>query len=181
LTPPLGLRNTQGYPIADYGLRPENGIRISFRIPKSPIGTFRNRQCICDSREVPTELDTRITASYSTVRAVKPISPEVSRWLRKRLESCTPHITLDDGVCGGSAVIAGTRFPVRMVVFYVLQLGYVPKELIERFPHVTLAQIYDALAYYYDNRLEIEADMAANREDAVRTTRSRDQRLSRRL
>jgi len=92
-----------------------------------------------------------------------------------------PHITLDDEVCGGSPVIAGTRFPVRMVVFYVLQLGYVPEELIERFPHVTLAQIYDALAYYYDNRLEIEADMAANREDAVRTTRSRDQRLSRRL
>jgi hypothetical protein len=28
----------------------------------------------------------------------------------------------------------------------------------------------DALAYYYDNRAEVEADIAANREDVVRST-----------
>jgi len=38
------------------------------------------------------------------------------------------------------------------------------------------------LAYYYDNRREIEADIALNREDLVRQDiASRDQRLSRRL
>jgi hypothetical protein len=41
---------------------------------------------------------------------------------------------------------------------------------VERFPHLTLAHVYDALAYYYDNRAEIDADISANREDAVRPT-----------
>ncbi len=79
-----------------------------------------------------------------------------------------PHITHDAAVCGGSPIIAGTRFPVRSVVTYVLLRGLTPEELVERFPHLTLAQVYDALAYYYDNRQEVEADITANREDAAR-------------
>lgn len=65
-------------------------------------------------------------------------------------------------------MIAGTRFPVRSVIHYVLRLGLVPEELVQRFPHLTLAQVHDALAYYYDNRQEIENDTAANREESVR-------------
>lgn len=79
-----------------------------------------------------------------------------------------PHVALDDRVCGGSPIIVGTRFPVRSVVYYVLRLGLAPEELVQRFPHLTLAQVHDALAYYYDNRHEVEADIAANREDFVR-------------
>lgn len=64
----------------------------------------------------------------------------------------------------------------------MLRLGLAPEELVERFPHLTLAQVHDALAYYYDNRQEVEADVAMNREDLVRQDiASRDQRLSRRL
>jgi uncharacterized protein (DUF433 family) len=81
-----------------------------------------------------------------------------------------PHITSDAGVCGGSPIILGTRFPVRSIVHYVLRLGLTPEELVERFPHLTLAHVYDALAYYYDNRAEIDADVSANREDVVRPT-----------
>ncbi|MEI8188917.1 MAG: DUF433 domain-containing protein [candidate division NC10 bacterium] len=79
-----------------------------------------------------------------------------------------PHVTVNAEVCGGSPVIAGTRFPVRSVVFYVLRMGLAPEELLQRFPHLTLAQVHDALAYYYDNRSEVEADIAENREDSVR-------------
>lgn len=81
-----------------------------------------------------------------------------------------PHISIDAQVCGGSPVIAGTRFPVRSVVHYVLRLGWTPEELADRFPHLTLAEVHDALAYYYDNRAEIEADIAANREEIARPT-----------
>ena len=81
-----------------------------------------------------------------------------------------PHVASDATVCGGSPIILGTRFPVRSVVHYVLRLGHTPEELVERFPHLTPANVYDALAYYYDNRAEVEADIAANREDAVRPT-----------
>jgi len=78
-----------------------------------------------------------------------------------------PHVTITPGVCGGSPAIAGTRFPVRSVVHYILRLGLTAEELAHRFPHLTLAQIHDALAYYYDNRAEIDADIAANREETA--------------
>ena len=73
-----------------------------------------------------------------------------------------PHITSDPAICGGSAVIHGTRFPVRSVATYVLQHGCTPEELIAKFPHLTLAQIHDALAYYYDNRAEIDREIEEN-------------------
>jgi uncharacterized protein (DUF433 family) len=70
-----------------------------------------------------------------------------------------------------SLVIAGMRFPVRSVVFYILKIGLTPEELVEKFPHLSLAQIYDALAYYYDNRSEIEQDILENTEETVRGTK----------
>ncbi len=79
-----------------------------------------------------------------------------------------PHITNDPAICGGSAVISGTRFPVRSVGAYVLQHGLTPEELVAKFPHLTLAKVHDALAYYYDNREEIEKDILENREESVR-------------
>jgi uncharacterized protein (DUF433 family) len=79
-----------------------------------------------------------------------------------------PHITSNPKVCGGSAVIAGTRFPVRSVVMYVLRHGLTPEELVQRFPHLSLAQVHDALAYYYDNREEIEKEIVENSEETAR-------------
>lgn len=79
-----------------------------------------------------------------------------------------PHITTDPSICGGSAVIHGTRFPVRSVAVYVLQHGLTPEELVAKFPHLSLAQVHDALAYYYDNREEIEKDILENREEYVK-------------
>jgi len=79
-----------------------------------------------------------------------------------------PHITNNPAVCGGSAIIHGTRFPVRSVAMYVLQHGLTPEELVAKFPHLSLAQIHDALAYYYDNRQEIENEITENREEHVK-------------
>jgi len=79
-----------------------------------------------------------------------------------------PHISSDSRVCGGSPVIVGTRFPVRSVVNYILHHGFTPEELVNRFSHLTLAQIHDALAYYYDNRDEIEKDIEENTEEVAR-------------
>ena len=79
-----------------------------------------------------------------------------------------PHIAVDEAICGGSPSIITTRFPVRSVVHYVLHLGFMPEELIARFPHLTFAQVHDALAYSYDNQHEIEADLAANRDEVAR-------------
>lgn len=75
-----------------------------------------------------------------------------------------PHITSDPAVCGGSPCIAGTRFSVRVVVSYVLRLGLTPEELQADFPHLSLAAIYDALSYYYDNREDVDAEIKTNDE-----------------
>ncbi len=56
-----------------------------------------------------------------------------------------PHITKSPDVCGGSPIIAGTRFPVRSVVFYCLKLGLTPDEVVEKFPYLSLSRVYDAL------------------------------------
>ena len=34
-----------------------------------------------------------------------------------------------------------------------------PEEFVEQYPHLTLAQVYDALSFYYDHRPEIERDL----------------------
>lgn len=80
-----------------------------------------------------------------------------------------PHVVTRKGYCGGSPVIAGTKFPVRSVVNYVLRQGMTPEELVAEFHHLSLAQVYDALSYYYDHQGEIEGDIAANTENSVRS------------
>jgi uncharacterized protein (DUF433 family) len=87
---------------------------------------------------------------------------------RSALKVRHPHIVTRKGYCGGSPVIAGTKFPVRSVVSYVLRQGMIPEELVTEFPHLTLAQVYDALSYYYDHQKEVDQDLAANSEDAMR-------------
>lgn len=77
-------------------------------------------------------------------------------------EVAHPHIARVPGCCGGRPIIRGTRFPVSSVVFYVLRLGMTPEELVREFPHLTLAQVYDALSYYYDHKEEIDQEMHAN-------------------
>jgi uncharacterized protein (DUF433 family) len=57
---------------------------------------------------------------------------------------------------------------VRSVVNYVLRQGLSPEELVREFRHLTLAQVYDALSFYYDHRERIERELAANTESAQR-------------
>ena len=83
-----------------------------------------------------------------------------------------PYIVARKGVCGGSPVIAGTKFPVRSVVNYVLRQGLSPEELVREFRHLTLAQVYDALSYYYDYRDVLDSELAENTEDRQRTSAS---------
>jgi uncharacterized protein (DUF433 family) len=78
-----------------------------------------------------------------------------------------PYVTKKKGMQGGKPIIAGTRTPVRSVVFYH-KMGDPPEEILEKYPHLTLAQIYDALSYYYDHQEEIDDDMESDTEEKVR-------------
>lgn len=77
-----------------------------------------------------------------------------------------PHITSQKDLCGGSPVIRGTKFPVRSVVNYVLRQGLSPEELVKEFTHLNLAQVYDALSYYYDHKDSVDKDLRDHSADA---------------
>lgn len=66
------------------------------------------------------------------------------------------HIEKTPGVCGGRACIVGHRIRVQDIVTWHEYRGYSPEEIVEMFPGVSLADVYAALTYYFDNRQEIE-------------------------
>jgi len=78
-----------------------------------------------------------------------------------------PYIVSKKDLCGGSPVIRGTKFPVRSVVNYVLRQGISPEELVREFTHLTLAQVYDALSYYYDHKEPVDQELLDNKETNV--------------
>jgi uncharacterized protein (DUF433 family) len=67
------------------------------------------------------------------------------------------YITQAPGIQGGQPIIAGTRTPVATIVGYYKQ-GLSVEEIPEGLPHLTPAQIYEALSYYHDHVEEIERD-----------------------
>ena len=77
-----------------------------------------------------------------------------------------PYIVSHKDYCGGSPVIKGTKFPVRSIVNYVLRQGISPEEMVREFSHLTLAQVYDALSYYYDHKEAIDREMQENSEES---------------
>jgi len=76
-----------------------------------------------------------------------------------------PYIVSHKDYCGGSPIIKGTKFSVRSVVNYVLRQGISPEEIVGEFPHVTLAQVYDALSYYYDHKEIIDRELRDNSQE----------------
>jgi len=76
------------------------------------------------------------------------------------------HIVCKKDVCGGIPTIKGTRTSVVNIVGYH-NLGLSPEEIRTELPHLNLAQIYDALAYYYDNREVIDKYIDEEMEEVI--------------
>lgn len=76
-------------------------------------------------------------------------------------------------VCGGRLRIEGTRITVNQIAVLYKQ-GYNPEEIADQYSHLSLAQVYTALAYYHANKEEIEADLAAEKQEADRLEREFD-------
>lgn len=66
------------------------------------------------------------------------------------------HIEIVEGAGGPKARITGSRIRVQDIVIWHEKLGMSPDEILHEFPTITIADIYAALAYYWDNREEIE-------------------------
>ncbi|HXG68558.1 MAG TPA: DUF433 domain-containing protein [Blastocatellia bacterium] len=74
------------------------------------------------------------------------------------------HIDVDPGICAGQPHIRGTRITVSLIAREVESLRMSPDEVIAAHPHLTLAQVHAALAYFYDHREEMEKAMRAAEE-----------------
>jgi uncharacterized protein (DUF433 family) len=59
----------------------------------------------------------------------------------------------------GVAWIIGTRVKVIEVALDKLAHGSSPEEMAFQYPHLSLAQIHAALAYYYEHQGELDADI----------------------
>jgi uncharacterized protein (DUF433 family) len=76
-------------------------------------------------------------------------------------------ITTHPKIHGGSPIIAGTGVTVRRIALDY-KMGLTPEEMTQEIPHLTLSQVYAALAYYHTNKDIIEADIAAQEAEAER-------------
>jgi len=72
------------------------------------------------------------------------------------------HIVSTKDTCGGAPRITGSRIRVKDVVIWHIHQGLSPDEIITRWPHLSLAGVHSALAYYYDRKDEIEAEIEAD-------------------
>ncbi len=74
------------------------------------------------------------------------------------------HIVSTPDTCGGKPRIAGSRIQVKHVVVMYERQGMTPEQIVSEYPHLTLAGIDAAIAYYHDHREEVNADIQAEQE-----------------
>lgn len=72
------------------------------------------------------------------------------------------YIVTDDHILSGEPIILDTRTPVRAIVELWRQ-GIAPEAIPTHLPHLTLAQVFDALSYFSDHQDEIQRHIERNR------------------
>ena len=76
-------------------------------------------------------------------------------------------IDRDPRIHNGRPKIANSGLTVSRIAGWY-KLGMTPEEIALEYPHLPLAQVHAALAYYHVNREEIEADLAQEQAAAHR-------------
>jgi uncharacterized protein (DUF433 family) len=62
------------------------------------------------------------------------------------------YVTSNNEILGGEPIVVDTRTSVRAIVG-LWRLGVMPEEILTHLPHLTLAQVFDALSFYLDRSL----------------------------
>lgn len=79
------------------------------------------------------------------------------------------HVVLDDA---GVPHIAGTTMKVIELVLDQSAYGWSPEELRFQHAYLSLGQIHSALAYYWDHKDELDADIARRQEHVAELRRT---------
>lgn len=59
----------------------------------------------------------------------------------------------------GTPIIAGTTMKVVELVMAQMAYGWSPEELHFQHPYLSMGQVHSALAYYWENKTELDADI----------------------
>jgi uncharacterized protein (DUF433 family) len=82
---------------------------------------------------------------------------------RSALATGHPHITRIQGVKGGEPTVRGKGVTVQTIVA-LTRHGLMPPQIVEEYEGaLTLAEVHDALGYYYDHAGEVEQYMTENK------------------
>src|SRR5207245_11706633 len=79
----------------------------------------------------------------------------------------TPHVWTD---ADGRAWIDKTNVKVIEVVLDHLAYGWSPEEMHYQHPHLSLAQIHAALAYYFDHQTQFDEQIEVSLRQAEKST-----------
>lgn len=71
------------------------------------------------------------------------------------------YVTRNPEILSGEPIIMGTRTSIRAIVG-LWRMGIMPEEIISHLPHLTLAQVFDALSFFLDHQLEINEYIERN-------------------
>ena len=118
------------------------------------------------------ELIREALRAYLETRKGKKVGERSASYIteenKSSLDWSFPNIEIVNSTGGSSAVIRGTRVPVRILIGYLL-IGETPETIVaETIPHLTLSQVYEAIRYYFVHRAEIDKEREESTEEASR-------------
>lgn len=77
-------------------------------------------------------------------------------------ETSSRYVTRNPEILSGEPIIIGTRTSIRAIVG-LWRLRILREEILNHLPHLTLAQVFDALSFYLDHQAEINEYIERNR------------------
>ncbi len=95
-------------------------------------------------------------------------------------ETSNQHIEITPGISGGKPRIAGHRITVENIVIWHERMGTSADEIATEYD-LTLADVYAALAYYFDHRTEIDQSLEESRTFVKTLRQQTSSKLSEKL
>ena len=95
-------------------------------------------------------------------------------------ETLHQHIEITPSISGGKPRIAGHRITVENIVIWHERMGKSADEIATEYD-LTLADVYAALAYYFDHRTEIDQSLEESRTFVKTLRQQTSSKLSEKL
>lgn len=83
------------------------------------------------------------------------------------LDTINTMIVQSSEIRKGRPRIAGTGVTVHRIATWY-NLGHTPEEIAAQYPHLTLAKVFAALAWYFEHQEMIDAEMLEDQQEAER-------------